>query len=352
MSKNINPTLSIIMPTFNHEKELAVMIDSIRNNTYGDWELLVVDDGSEEETIQLLRKYVQNDPRIKLFHRNRLPKGAPTCRNIGIDEAKGEYIVFFDSDDYITADCLANRIREIKAHGELDFMVFPSGLYIDNKFVRMAHKLSFGYKTEDDDIAAFARRTLPFIVWNNIYKAESICRHHLYWNENLRSLQDAEYNISAITKGLKYEYASVKADYGYRINMTGSISKNAGSTAHYESHQKYMESTSDMICRAYGHKYDKDIYEGVMLLYNSITTGLGGDYELAHMFVRILQRHSLPYSKKFARKIKLSQLLEKIVSPKLARQIPMTCFLLKREYREKLRIRTISKFIQATNSAH
>lgn len=347
MSKDITPTLSIIMPTFNHEKELAVMIDSIIGNTYGDWELLAVDDGSNETTIHLLLDYAQNDHRIKLIRRNRLPKGAPTCRNIGIDEARGKYIVFFDSDDYITPVCLANRIEKINTHRDLDFMVFPSGLFVDGKFLAVAHKLSFGYKTIDDDIMAFARRTLPFIVWNNIYKAESIKSHHLYWNEKLCSLQDAEYNISAITKGLKYEYVPTEADYGYRINTTGSISKNVGNTIHHKSHQEYLESTFCMIQKEYGHTYDKAVYEGILLLYNSITTGQGNNYELANLFASVLERHSPSFFKRFIRKIEHGRLLEKIISPKLARQIPMTGFLLNREYRERHRIIAISKIIKA-----
>ena len=102
------------------------MIDSIKCNTYDNWELLAIDDGSEESTISLLQRYAQEDSRIRLICRSRLPKGAPTCRNIGIDEAQGKYLVFFDSDDYITPDCLGQRVQSIEAHPELDFMVFPS----------------------------------------------------------------------------------------------------------------------------------------------------------------------------------------------------------------------------------
>ena len=75
MDKETKPTLSIIMPTFNHEEELAVMIDSIKCNTYDNWELLAIDDGSEESTISLLQRYAQEDSRIRLICRSRLPKG-------------------------------------------------------------------------------------------------------------------------------------------------------------------------------------------------------------------------------------------------------------------------------------
>ena len=85
--------LSIIIPIFNHKNEVGVMIDSIRNNTFNEWELLAIDDGSDEETLRLISTYMDIDHRIKLIKRVRLPKGAPTCRNIGIENSSGKYIL-------------------------------------------------------------------------------------------------------------------------------------------------------------------------------------------------------------------------------------------------------------------
>lgn len=346
MTKDKSPVLSIIMPTFNHEKELAVMIESIIHNTYTDWELLAVDDGSDEPTLRLLLHYAQEDNRIRLLHRDRLPKGAPTCRNIGMNAARGEYVVFFDSDDYVTSGCLSRRISEMQAHPELDFMVFPSGLYMDNDFKAFEHKFVFGYKTQDDDLRAFARRELPFIVWNNIYRAEAIRQHHLHWNENLLSLQDAEYNIAAITKGLRYDYAQAKPDYGYRLYITGSISRKVGSEAHYTSHKYYLESVYKMIQQMHGHRYDEAIYNGILLLLNSISTGQGYDYKLAAIFAKVLKQYSPLYYRRFCMKTKCCRLLEKVMSPKLARQLVMVSFLVQRDHNEKKRIKTIKTIIQ------
>ena len=103
---NKHPLLSIVIPVFNHPNLVKVMIDSILLNVFTDWELLVVDDGSDAFTLSFLNDLTRDDSRICLLHRGEKPKGAVTCRNIGMDAAQGSYIVFFDSDDYITPQCL------------------------------------------------------------------------------------------------------------------------------------------------------------------------------------------------------------------------------------------------------
>ena len=92
------PLVSILMPTFNREKLLPEAIDSVVSQTYQRWELLVIDDRSTDDTKQLAEKYAKEDDRIKYLF-NEYPKGVAGGRNFGIDNAKGEYISFIDSDD-------------------------------------------------------------------------------------------------------------------------------------------------------------------------------------------------------------------------------------------------------------
>ena len=107
-------SLSIIMPVFNHHDEVATMIDSILANDFQSWELLAVDDGSEADTLQLLERYAEADSRIKVVRRDRQPKGAQTCRNIGLEMACGEFVIIFDSDDYIAPYCLRQRVEMLQ----------------------------------------------------------------------------------------------------------------------------------------------------------------------------------------------------------------------------------------------
>ena len=94
-----SPTLSIVIPFFNKKILTGKMIDSIIANKFTSWELLAIDDGSSQETLEYLKKYEVYD-NIQIIHRNIEPKGAQTCRNIGLQKARGEYIVFFDSEGH------------------------------------------------------------------------------------------------------------------------------------------------------------------------------------------------------------------------------------------------------------
>lgn len=124
----INSSLiSIIIPTYNRADKIRVAIDSVKNQTYQSWECLIIDDGSVDETENLINKVYANDERISYLRRDRAPKGAPTCRNIGLSKANGDYIIFLDSDDYLLPHCLEQRINKVLEFPNNDFLVFPMG---------------------------------------------------------------------------------------------------------------------------------------------------------------------------------------------------------------------------------
>ncbi len=122
------PMVSIIIPVYNRPVLVAEGIESVLAQTSPNWELIVVDDGSTDNTWQVLESYTAKDERIRVFKRDREPKGAPTCRNIGAELAKGEYLIFFDSDDLLLPHCFAGRLKAFKENPEMDFLVFPMGM--------------------------------------------------------------------------------------------------------------------------------------------------------------------------------------------------------------------------------
>lgn len=107
-------TITVIVPTYNRASTLSVAVDSILNQTYEDFELIIVDDGSTDNTEDIINAYV--DPRIKYCHNTR-KKGAPGARNTGLLKAKGDYVVFFDSDNFMHPEYLSKVIAEIELKG-------------------------------------------------------------------------------------------------------------------------------------------------------------------------------------------------------------------------------------------
>lgn len=98
------PLISIIVPVYNSENTLNRCVDSILSQTFHDWELLLIDDGSKDSSGDICDEYARKDSRIKVFHKEN--GGVSSARNYGIKLAKGEWIIFIDSDDYFLLNAL------------------------------------------------------------------------------------------------------------------------------------------------------------------------------------------------------------------------------------------------------
>ena len=113
--------ISIIIPVFNTSKYLPDCLDSILNQKFDDFEIICINDGSTDDSKEILNQYAQKDPRIKII--NQKNQGLAASRNHGIDHAKGDYILFIDSDDYIEKDSL-EEIYDIAFNNNLDLLLF------------------------------------------------------------------------------------------------------------------------------------------------------------------------------------------------------------------------------------
>jgi len=329
-------SLSLVMPVFNNADLVIKMWESILQNDFQDWELIAVDDGSSPETVKVLSEYSSRDPRICYLSRDVEPKGAQTCRNIGFDRASGEYVIFFDSDDYITPDCLSVRVKALNANPDMDFIVFPSGVIQNDVFWDREHDYAYGYPIFEDDYDAFARRTLPFIVWNNIYRTSSLRRVDVRWDTNLRSLQDADFNLQCIFAGLRYCYYKgnvqdkycAKADIGYRIDANpSSVSKKATSPEHQLSMLYAIEKYYRMYHSKFSHKYDYALYKGVLFIYNwTQSDGIVEDF--AGSISDIVFRYSKVYGAILKVQICMTKMMQTVMNRKISRQLPMGLHLL------------------------
>jgi len=104
--------ISVILPVYNVEKYLRKCIDSILNQTHINYELIIIDDGSTNNSGNIYDEYKLKDNRIQVIHQNN--QGLSVARNVGIDLAKGKYITFIDSDDYIDKKYLETLYTIIK----------------------------------------------------------------------------------------------------------------------------------------------------------------------------------------------------------------------------------------------
>lgn len=115
--------LTIIVPVYNVELYLSDCIESILSQSFDNFELLLIDDGSTDSSGEICDRYAKSDKRIRVFHTEN--QGVSAARNRGLDEARGKYISFVDSDDYIKADTYSQNIRVLEADLSIDFVQIP-----------------------------------------------------------------------------------------------------------------------------------------------------------------------------------------------------------------------------------
>ena len=168
----MNPEISIIVPVYNVEKYLKRCIDSILNQSFTDFELILVDDGSTDNSGKIIDEYEIKDERIKVIHKENGGQGS--ARNRGLDIAKGNYIGFIDSDDWIHKDMYKilyeNIIKYNMDISQIDHK--PTSSYINDEDI-----INEKVHIVDNILEEFGNCTsfelLPYIfVWNKLYKAD------------------------------------------------------------------------------------------------------------------------------------------------------------------------------------
>lgn len=116
MNQNSSPKISVIVPVYKVEKYLRACIDSILAQTFTDFELILIDDGSPDNCGAICDEYAEKDARIRVFHKEN--GGVSSARNLGIERSRGEWIAFVDSDDWVESDKFSKFCEQIAGVNE------------------------------------------------------------------------------------------------------------------------------------------------------------------------------------------------------------------------------------------
>jgi glycosyltransferase involved in cell wall biosynthesis len=194
------PAVSVITPTKNRRKLLCEAMDSVQHQNFDAWEHIVVDDGSDDGTCEELTRRMAADSRIRYVRRRGEKSGANVCRNIGIAESSAEFIVFLDSDDILTPNCLGRRIQLMQRNLDLDFATFRAGVF---EHAVGDIRSEFDPQLLGDDLLQFLFFECPWIITGPVWRRDSLLRLGLF-DESLLSWQDVELHVRAITRGFRY----------------------------------------------------------------------------------------------------------------------------------------------------
>lgn len=199
--------VSVIIPVYNGEKYLSQCLDSLLNQTFKDFELICVNDGSTDGTAKILSDYQNLDTRVKVITTENM--GAGAARNIGITSSCGKYIAFFDSDDFFEPSMLEKCINSLELTNA-DFVVFHSDRYLNTlgSFVELN-------SIQDSDIPPYRPinyRSLNKNVfkvfkgwpWDKIYSSDFINKYRLRFQEQ-RTSNDLLFVFSALILAEKFE---------------------------------------------------------------------------------------------------------------------------------------------------
>ena len=179
------------MPTYNVEKYLPAAIESVLRQSFSEWELLVVDDGSTDNSNIVAKKYVQEDERIHLLEKEN--GGLSDARNYGLARIQGKYVHFFDSDDSIEPDFYEKMVAAIEIRND-DFVI--CGYYKD-------YELTGGHISTQvfrcDEIGTPLPRDISYnsaiyyYAWNKLYKSDFLKNNHLFFEVGLSVIEDVEF---------------------------------------------------------------------------------------------------------------------------------------------------------------
>ena len=210
-----NPLISVIIPVYNVERYISKCIESITSQTYGNLEILLVDDGSTDCSGAICDEYAMSDKRIRVFHNPN--KGVSSARNFGLIHAKGDFISFVDSDDWLDTNAYKELITFLsKSDSEI--------VFFDFKLVSNGNEIPYTLPYSDDK-DTFIRQYLDYYltsVWLCLINRDFIIRNNITFNERVIISEDLLFMTEVIIKAHKLGYLGKFFYYHNRDNI-GSI---------------------------------------------------------------------------------------------------------------------------------
>ncbi len=218
--KNNKPKISLIIPVYNSEKYLPECLDSVLEQTFKDFEVVCVNDGSTDSSLSILKKYAAKDARIVIKSQNNA--GVSAARNAALELAKGKYIAFLDSDDFIHPDYL-KVLYETMELKKAD-LVWCGFLRVNQNILRQEVKVLVGkrypIKVYDNIFDDFIKGNInpEVALWNKLYKSD--LAKQIKFVENIAASEDFLYVVSYLYKTNKVAFVNAELLF-YRVTDTG-----------------------------------------------------------------------------------------------------------------------------------
>lgn len=224
------PFFSIIIPVYKVEQYLNECVDSILNQSFLDYEIILVDDGSPDKCPEICDQYAEIDERIHVIHKKN--GGLSSSRNRGTEAARGDYIIYVDSDDYWNnngaLEDLAIKIKELKS---VDVLVFNNVEYsclTGRSIVRnRVYDVSLMENSSKEDVLRyiFENKLFPGAAWVTVTRREFLVKNNIFFIEGIKA-EDIDWLLNVFLNAEKFSAVN-NAFYVYRKYRGGSITGTA-----------------------------------------------------------------------------------------------------------------------------
>jgi glycosyltransferase involved in cell wall biosynthesis len=240
----MNPLVAVITPTKNRLNLLCEAMDSVQRQSFDAWEHIIVDDGSDDGTGDVIARRAAADPRIRYLQSTAETFGANVCRNIGIRESGAEFIIFLDSDDLLRPQCLRRRVEIMQRNSSLDFSVFRAGVFVKSlgDLTRLYHPQNPG-----DDLLRFLAHECVWEISGPIWR-RSFLKEIGCFDETLLSMQDLELHVRALSARAKYVcFPDVDHDVRWQEDATKTSVRHYKDPAYVEAAEKVHAKLLDTV---------------------------------------------------------------------------------------------------------
>lgn len=262
----MTPKISVIIPVYNAEKYLDQCIQSVLNQSFTDFELLLINDGSKDRSGEICDTYAKKDQRIKVFHQEN--KGVSAARNVGLEHAKGEWITFVDSDDIIINSYLESFISNIGDNDVL-FQGIKKKLSKDKMIKQRAIDLEIPIDNNKSLLKVIDNLELIYCGYSFaiMFKTSIIKSNNILFDEDVKKAEDLIFVLQYLLNIKNFKSIS-NANYEYDFSITDSLSKRIESEKSYLKLIRYINQILYRDLNLENNKYPK-ISEAV--IYNFLS---------------------------------------------------------------------------------
>ncbi|MEI3435706.1 MAG: glycosyltransferase [Clostridia bacterium] len=220
MNKNDEPLISVIVPVYNGENYIDDCIMSVLNQEYKNFELILVNDGSQDGSKEKLNIWEKKNEKIKVIHQSN--SGVSVARNTGIEKANGKYLTFIDVDDYISKDFLFYYYNLIKKY-DAEIALTPMPQKFSNHAECTTEKIEDNIKVLSGEKAACEMLYYNIAIgpWNKLISKELIDKYKIRFNPNLAYGEGFNFSVDCFQRAKKVAVGRKKVYY-YRVNNPNS----------------------------------------------------------------------------------------------------------------------------------